>query len=240
MKEYLGRLISAIATRQSCCWLWTTSNTHRQAMASPRNDSESSPLLTPPRTESPHPERTTFSSLLSSNLFGGPGAWVAQAGLVLFVVTLWKVLYEHPAGQSFSSVSSSVHNGRSWLLFLSITYFPRRVDRSIHLSPGFQLVGYRWIHAGYVILFSIWIVFCDSVWWLCGSLDKLEIGVLLLQPTKTRIEKRKGFQLHQVFQYTALPLSESSLFSEITCCLMAKMRLKNSEADWWTFFCSKS
>lgn len=101
----------------------THSDTNRLDMASPRNNTESSPLLTPPRTDSPHPERTAFSSLLSNNLFGGPGAWVAQAGLVIFVLTLWKVLYEHPAGELPSLARMRSRMGRADCCFCRLRTF---------------------------------------------------------------------------------------------------------------------
>lgn len=55
-------------------------------------------------------------------------------------------------------------------------------------------------------------------------------GVLLLQPTRTAGEKKKGLQIHQVFQYTALPISQFLVrpLSEVSCSCLARTVLVGS------------
>ncbi|GAA6041217.1 hypothetical protein JCM8097_008348 [Rhodosporidiobolus ruineniae] len=111
-----------------------------------QNDSERSPLLAQDDMEANSPRPTTSSlSLIGSHSFGGV-ALVAQLGLVVTTVVLWRVLYTHPAG-----------------LF---TY-----------HPAFQSLA------------------------ILGFLE----GILLLQPQPANLAvKRKGLQLHQVFQFVSL------------------------------------
>ncbi|GAA5886900.1 hypothetical protein JCM5296_005185 [Sporobolomyces johnsonii] len=115
-------------------------------------DRETAPLISDDSEPVPAPsmvnERPTSASYLSRASFGGAAALVAQSGVGLALVVLWRVLWTHPAG-----------------LF---TY-----------HPAFQSLA------------------------VLGFIE----GVLLLQPIPANAAaKKKGLQLHQVFQYTALPL----------------------------------
>ncbi|SCV67218.1 BQ2448_5864 [Microbotryum intermedium] len=109
------------------------------------------------------------------------GSKPPQIGLLVSTLTTWKVLYDHPAGKQL-------------LALLPLRCAGLLADSSV-LRPAWA----RWcIHPG---LFSYH-----------PALQSLAIlffaeGVLLLQPPPSNNSvKRKGLQLHQVFQYTALPL----------------------------------
>ncbi|CEQ40277.1 SPOSA6832_01895 [Sporobolomyces salmonicolor] len=122
--------------------------------AAPPEDPETAPLISDDSDPFPASamvnERPSSLTYLSRASFGGAAALVAQLGVGLAVVVLWRVLWMHPAG-----------------LF---TY-----------HPAFQSLA------------------------VLGFIE----GVLLLQPIPANAAtKKKGLQLHQVFQYTAFPMSE--------------------------------
>ncbi|GAA5830486.1 hypothetical protein JCM11251_002487 [Rhodosporidiobolus azoricus] len=94
------------------------------------------------------PRGESAVNLISRHSFSGVAALLAQVGVVVATVVLWRVLWLHPAG-----------------LF---TY-----------HPSFQSLAFL------------------------GFLE----GILLLQPQPPNAaSKRKGLQLHQIFQYSSLVL----------------------------------
>jgi hypothetical protein len=107
--------------------------------------------------------------------------------------TLWRILWLHPAGELLF--------GRCCIRRELIKRRPSHVAQAcFHITLRFRawlsLLSLRVIHA--VLLESE-----DDL------LMSVSAGVLLLQPVpKTAGTKAKGLQLHQVFQWTALPLSE--------------------------------
>lgn len=58
------------------------------------SSTEDSPLL----SMSPDPSRSSTTSLVRTNLFGGATVLIAQIALLVFGITLWQIIGKHPAG----------------------------------------------------------------------------------------------------------------------------------------------
>lgn len=146
------------------------------------------------------PSKPSAVEVIAGKSFTGPTGWAAQVGLVVATVVLWRVLWVHPAGESSSrgrfeifrlgvgadeeSDNRGVGEVRSFYVSSS-TAIPRRarLPRRCVRAPNFHQSASPSLTVG---------TFLSS-------------GILLLQPQPASAQqKRKGLQIHQVFQYASL------------------------------------
>ena len=168
------------------------SDLERTPLLTTRASHDFEPAMPPSPSSQHHAAPPTALSLIANSSFTGVSALVAQAGLALAGVTLAEVIWAHPAGAlSLFSLTplrprTQAHPRRSQA--------SSRTTRASRHSPSSasSKVGSPVPSLGRA----------DELRALTSPLALA--GILLLQPQpSTAAHKKKGLQVHQVFQYTS-------------------------------------